>query len=123
MNDNDFDFYGLEFQMNGGSGIDQIYRLWNDFGVDRRCRLGYLEANEHHILPNLINTAMKIIHLSKDNNQWTVKYDEESQTVTVTGPDPEGRQIYQWLTTSKHVIHQETGALISIIPTQNWTYM
>ena len=52
-----------------------------------------------------------------------MKYDEESQSISIEGPDPEGQQIYQWLTTSKHVIHQETGALISIIPTENWTYM
>ena len=66
---------------------------------------------------------MKTIHLAKDNNQWLVKYDEESQTINVEGPDPEGQYIYQWLTTSKHAIHQETGTLISIIPTQSWTYM
>lgn len=49
---------------------------------------------------------------------------EEEQTITLAGPGPlQAKQIHQWLTTPKHVIHQETGRLISVMPPQNWNYM
>ena len=66
---------------------------------------------------------MKTLRLVKDRRQWLVRYDEALQTVRVEGPAPQGQQIHHWLTTPKHAIDEETGVLLSIIPTQSWPFM
>ena len=66
---------------------------------------------------------MKTLRLKNDRGTWLVKYDEESHSVLVEGPAPEGEKLHHWLTKIKHVVVSTKGDLLAVVPAEQWSYM
>ena len=66
---------------------------------------------------------MRSIRLTRDAEQWIVKYDEHTAALTVEGPSPTDSELFQWLTTPRLVIDKGTGEMVLAAPVDSWSYL
>ena len=67
--------------------------------------------------------GVKNLLLVKDKDTWMIRYDQDNQSISVAGPEPQGEQLHEWLTSRKHVAVSEKGDLVAIFPVQSWHYL